>query len=281
MRGVAGRAIVAAAALTMAGTVVAVAAPADAGTSSTARSAGRWAPAAKATIHPGVTVTMGGVSCVAGLVLADAHRVFLGMPASCSGVTGGDPVDGCSAANDPYGLPVKIQGARHDGKLVYSSFVEMQLRGERRPNRCANDSLTLVKIDRRDVKRTNPSLPVLGGPTKVARGSTAFPDQLTVLLSGAAAQAQATSTTAGGWAHGMMVGGHVDHTSVGSPVVNGSGAAVGMVTLVPFQGAAGETTVSDLSRVLRVLRHTRGFGHVHLVKGTQPYHAAGLPSPLP
>lgn len=275
MRTIARRAAVAALAATAltAGAVQAGAA--------TARADRQWAPASEATVHPGVTVTIAGVKCVAGFVVKQRHRVFLTVPASCSGVSDGQPVDGCASAQVPVGLKVRIQGARHRGTIAYSSFAAMQLSGESRVNRCANNSLTLIRIDRRDLRRTNPSLPVLGGPAGLDPAATAAPTQLTVLLSGAATAAQATSTTAAGWAHGVVIDGEADNLSVGSPVVDGAGKAVGMVTVVPFHGLAGESTVSDLARELRALRHTPGFHHVHLVKGTESYRPSSLPLPTP
>ncbi|HEU5034999.1 MAG TPA: hypothetical protein VFT62_09620 [Mycobacteriales bacterium] len=250
--------------------------PADAGTS---RSAHTWAGTSSATVHPGVVITVAGVRCVAGYVLADRHHVYLAVPASCTGVSDGSPVDGCLSAQVPVGLPVHVQGARHDGVLAYTSFTQMQLTGEQRSNRCANNSLSLVRLDPRDVKRTNPSLPAVGGPSAVSTDASALPDQLSVLLNGAVTQAQATSTTAGGWARGMVVDGQVNAFSVGSPVVDAKGRAVGMVTYVPFQGGPGQTSVSDLGRELRLLRRTPGFAHVHLVRGTAGYAPSALPTP--
>src|SRR4051794_40865940 len=85
-----------------------------------------WASAARATIHPGVVVTMAGVKCVAGFVLTNGRHVLLAMPASCSGVSDGQKTDGCAEAQVPPGLPVTIRGARYKGTLIYSSFTRMQ-----------------------------------------------------------------------------------------------------------------------------------------------------------
>ena len=242
-----------------------------------ATTAGRWAPAASASIHPGVIVSIARVECAAGFVLAQRHQVYVAVPASCSGVSGGNPTDGCSEAQVPLGFnKVQIDGARHYGTLVYSSFVRMESTDRGGPNMCANNSLSLVQLDRRDIPRTNPSIPVAGGPTGVSTAQPAMPDQLLVLLDGAPANAQATTTTAGGWAHGMYVDGEVNNLSVGSPALDSDGKALGMVSYVPAQGGPGETTVTDLGRELRALRHTPGFHHVHLVTGTQDYAPPGL-----
>jgi hypothetical protein len=216
-------------------------------------------------------VTIADVKCIAGFVMTDGTRVFLAVPATCSGVGGGAATNGCLEAQVPAGVPVTIKGARHEGTLVYSSFTRMQLHGETSENKCANNSLSLVRLDRRDIKRTNPSVPVVGGPTGRFRGATATPDQLTVLLAAAPTAAQAIDTTAGGWAHSMFVDGTVNAAMVGSPALTDDGKALGMVTVVPFEGGPGQTVVSDLYRELRELRHSQRFAEVRLAKGTKPY----------
>lgn len=238
-----------------------------------------WAPAATARVHPGVTVTIADVTCRAGFVLTDGRRVFLALPASCTGVSGGEMSDGCSEAQVPNTLPAEIQGAKYDGKVAYSSFVQMQLHGVTAPNKCTYNSLALVRLDRRDIKRTNPSLPVVGGPTGVARTAPSFADQLTVLLA-SPTTAQATTTANNGWSHAMLVDGQVDRLAVGSPVLNGAGKALGMVTFIPPQGGPGETKVGDFFRILRALRNHVGFEHVHLAKGTAHFTPAGALSGL-
>jgi hypothetical protein len=234
-----------------------------------------WAPAGRARIHPGVRVEIADVVCRAGFVLTDGRRVFLALPASCTGVSGGAVTDGCSESQVPYTLPATIQGARYRGRFVYSSFIKMQLNGATNRTRCIYNSLSLVKLDRRDVKRTNPSVPVVGGPTGVARTAPSLSDALTVLLT-SPTTAQATNTTNRGWAHKMIVDGQVDHLAVGSPVLTESGKALGLVTYIPPQGGPGETQVSDFYRVLESLRNTKGFHHVHLARGTRAFTPAGL-----
>lgn len=234
-----------------------------------------WAPAARATVHPGVMVNVAQVRCPVGFVLTDGRRVFLTIPATCSGVSDGQPTNGCTEAQVPYGLPVAVQGARYKAKLVYSSFTRMQLQGEKRPNRCDYNDLTLLQLDRRDIRRTNPSVPLVGGPSGVSSAAPAFPDQLTVILA-SATKAEALSTTNGGWAHSAMVDAEVNKLDVGAPVLTSNGNAIGMVSFVPQQGGPGQTMVTDLLRELRALRNTPGFGHVHLAVGTRHYVSPGF-----
>ena len=240
-----------------------------------------WAPASTASIHPGVTVTMGGVQCQTGFVLTDGKHVYLTTTGGCASVWPGDDVDGCGDSRDAAGVdPPKteatIQGARYKGWLVYHSFARMKLDGEARDNRCHYNNMALVQVDPRDVKRTNPSIPAVGGPVRVAKSDPGTASSLTAFLP-AATMAHALDTTSGGWAHTAMVDGHVAPNNAGAPVLNANGAALGMVTVVPPQGTVGETTVSDLQRELKALRQVSRFSDVHLAQGTKPYAAPNLP----
>lgn len=247
----------------------------------TADAAATWASATSATVHPGVTVTIGGVKCLAGFVLRDHRRVFLTTTAGCAGVSPGEAVNGCSqresAGVDPVGIDATVQGAKYPATYVYNSFAYLKLHPKlQTANRCQYDSLALVQLDRRDVKRVNPSIPTAGGPETLAKSQPAAPDMLTAFLP-TATTAHAIETNSGGWAHTAMVDGHVSATTAGAPVVTDSGAALGMVTVIPPQGTVGETTVSDLRHELRLLHRMSRFEHVHLVPGTEDYVGAGLP----
>jgi len=234
----------------------------------------RWAPARTATVHPGVQVTIAGVKCVAGFVFTDGYRVFVSVPGSCAGVDDGKPTDGCTAAQVPYGLKVTVQGARYKGRVVYSSYTEMQLRGTTGPNKCANNSLVLIRLRDRDIKRTNPSIPApVGGPTGVATTPPAAPAQVTSYVNGAGTPSELMQTMAAGWAHSVYVGPAFAAQQLGAPVLTQSGRALGMVTLVP-QVNGGPVTVSNLSKEIAFLQTTRGFHQVRLARGTVAFHAA-------
>ncbi len=237
----------------------------------------QWAPAKSATIHPGVSVSMGGVTCRAGLIFTDGTHAFIAVPAACSGV-GPQDNSKCQVGQDPIGTPVTIAGAKHHGKLVYSSIVEMSSRlsapypGQKvNKNRCTYNDMSLVRIDKRDVKRTNPSVPVLGGPTGVSKAQPQAPDQLSVYAT-MATPAEALQTGGGGWSHSMMVDGPISSTDLGSPVLTGKGKAIGMVTSVPTN--SGQTLVSDLYREVRYLHTVTKFADVHLAEGTVKFAPA-------
>jgi len=236
----------------------------------------RWAPAAKATVHPGVIVTIAGVKCVAGYVMTDGHRVFIAVPASCAGVDDGAPTNGCTAAQVPYGLKVSIQGARYRGRMAYSSYTQMQLRGTTAPNKCANNALVLIRLDDRDIRRTNPSLPApIGGPTGLATAAPSQGDQVTAYVNAMPTQGlvSPSPSSTGGWAYSIEVGNAVSATQLGSPVLKNNGRAIGMVTLVP-RAPGTPATVSSLAKEIAFMQTVKGFGSVHLARGTLKFTAA-------
>lgn len=220
------------------------------------------------TIHPGVSVNYGDVTCTVGAVVRAGHRVFLAAPASCGGIDLGKAnTDGCSAPQTPIGSPVSIQGAKHRGILVYSSFSEMQLRGDRNPRRCYFNDLTLIRVDHRDRARVSAAIPGVGVPRRALA---------TLPAKGTALNVLGTAATAGYTHHG---GWELDLTSptamwrtpdCGSPITSGHNL-VGMLLVlpkgpvpgVPADQAAAETF--NLYRAVRYLRTTAHFHHAHLV----------------
>src|SRR5439155_14040762 len=120
------RAATIAAALTVA---LAAAAPAGA--------APNWAPAATATIHPGVQTFTNGAQCTANFVYYDASNVYLGQAAHCSSTSDNTATNGCDTTSLPLGTPVDITGASKPGTLVYNSWIAMHNAGEKDANTCA------------------------------------------------------------------------------------------------------------------------------------------------
>jgi hypothetical protein len=137
-----------------------------------------WAPAASATVHPGVqTVTAGG-QCTANFVFFDAaNDVYLGQAAHCSSTSDNTTTNGCVAGTRPHGTPVEVDGASRPGTIVYSSWVTMQAAGETDTNACRFNDIALIKLDPADYGKVNPTIPFWGGPTGTAT-STATGDKV-------------------------------------------------------------------------------------------------------
>ena len=153
--------------------VLAAGAATSAATAAPAPAAPRFAPAATATVHPGVQTVTGGAQCTANFVFTDRlGRVYLGQSAHCAGTGGATDTDGCLAASLPLGTPVEVAGAGRPGRLAYSSWLAMARAGEQDADTCGHNDFALIALDPADVARTNPSVPVFGGPVAVDTDGT-------------------------------------------------------------------------------------------------------------
>ena len=123
-----------------------------------------WAPAESATIHPGVRLTnYGRLECTSNFVFTDGVHAYLGMASHCAGQ--GLRADGC-ADRTTVNEPIRVEGARHPGRIVYNAWSAQVLAKQARGVPCdRTNDFALVRIDDRDRRNVNPSVPVWGGPT--------------------------------------------------------------------------------------------------------------------
>src|ERR1700732_720313 len=128
-----------------------------------AASASAWAPAASATIHPGVMTFTGGSSflngagqCTANFVYSDSSgNGYLGQAAHCSSTGSSTETNGCTSKSLALGTPIYagelvnggIQNGTLIGTLAYNSWLAMQKAGEKNTPTCAYNDLALIKID--------------------------------------------------------------------------------------------------------------------------------------
>jgi hypothetical protein len=250
-----------------------------------ATAAPAWAPAATATIHPGVQVFTDGAQCTANFVFADATNVYLGQAAHCSGTGAATDTNGCTAQSLPIGTPVDITGADHPGTLVYNSWLTMQSRGETDPDTCAFNDLALVKIDPADVAKVNPSIPFWGGPTGVDSDGTVAGDKVlsygnSELRAGIAALSPKEGASLGddgnGWSHTVYTATPGIPGDSGSAFLNRTGQALGVLSTVAIAPLAGSNGVGDLARELSYLAAHSNFA-VTPANGTEPFRGPLLP----
>src|SRR5690242_11647081 len=135
-----------------------------------AAAAGAWAPASKATIHPGVQTFTDGAQCTANFVFRSGSTVYIGQAAHCSGTGDSTETDGCTSKSLPLGTRVKFAGVT--GTMVYNSWLTMQKLREKNANTCAYNDLALIRLPSAAVPKVNPSVPFWGGPTGLG-GATA------------------------------------------------------------------------------------------------------------
>jgi hypothetical protein len=237
-----------------------------------------WAPAATATIHPGVqTVTAGG-QCTANLIYTAGGNTYIGQAAHCSSTGAATDTDGCLAASLPLGTPVEITGASRPGTLAYNSWLTMQSSGETNTDTCAYNDLALVKIDPADVGKVNPSVPGFGGPTGVggasATGDDVFSYGNSSLRLGitqlSPKRGIVVSTEGNGWSRTVYTVTPGIPGDSGSGFLNGSGQAIGVLSTVALAPLAGSNGVGDLSRELAYAR-AHGLSDLQVVNGTEPF----------
>ncbi|MFN2522207.1 MAG: serine protease [Mycobacteriales bacterium] len=247
---------------------------------SPASAAPAYAPAATATVHPGVQTYTDGAQCTANFVYTDGVSTYLGQAAHCSGTGGSTETDGCLATSLPEGTPVKVTGASKPGVMVYNSWVRMQGTPEKEDaSTCAYNDLALIKLDPADVARTNPSVPVFGGPTALRTTALAFGDSVesygnSSLRLGLSAfspkYGRSLGDDAGGWNHTVYTATPGIPGDSGSGFLDDSGKAFGVLSTVAIAPLAGSNGVGDLARELSYAQ-AHGVSGVTLVPGTEAF----------
>ena len=241
--------------------------------------ASAWAPAATATIHPGVQTFTEGGQCTANFIYQDANGVYIGQAAHCASTGAATDTDGCLAGTQPLGTPVEVTGASRPGTLVYSSWVTMQANGESDADTCAYNDLALVKIDPADVGKVNPSVPGFGGPTGVGGPSAALDDVYSYGNSSlrfgitflSPKFGKVVSPEGGGWSRTVYTVTPGIPGDSGSGFLNASGQAIGTLSTVALAPLPASNGVGDLSRELAYARANSSFSGVQVVNGTEPF----------
>ncbi|WP_460800953.1 hypothetical protein [Nocardioides pacificus] len=263
-----------------------------AGTASTgarAAASGDWAPAQRATIHPGVQMLTRGAQCTGNFVFTDRRgRVFVGYAAHCAGRGEATDTDGCSTASQPLGTPVRFArgvtpyaegttvGA---GRLVYSSWLTMAKRRTADARVCAANDFALVRVGARHRHKVNPSVPFWGGP--VGLDADGEPAGGVVYSWGQSSLRPTTvlspkiglslGSTYGGWGWDAYT------LTPGIPGDSGSGfldsrgrafATLSTLALAPLPASNG---LGDLRRQLRFAQRHSGIKGLRLVPGTEPF----------
>jgi len=243
--------------------------------------AGAWAPAATATVHPGVQTFTAGGQCTANFIYTAGGNTYIGQAAHCASTGAATDTDGCLAASLPLGTPVEITGASRPGTLAYSSWLTMQGNGESNADVCAYNDLALVRIDPADVGKVNPSVPGFGGPTGVGGPSATGADvysygnsSLRFGITQLSPKRGIVVTTEGnGWSRTVYTVTPGIPGDSGSGFLNASGQAIGTLSTVALAPLAGSNGVADLGREVAYARSNGGLSDLQVVNGTEPFTA--------
>jgi hypothetical protein len=249
----------------------------------TAQAAPTWAPAATATIHPGVQLLTNGSQCTANFIYSDGTNVYIGQAAHCSGTDGNTATNGCTSHSLPIGTPVEITGASRPGTLVYNSWLTMQALGEANADTCQYNDLALVQVNAADVGNVNPSVPSFGGPVGLnTSGTTAGSkvysygnSELRLGLSPLSPKyGVSLGDSNGGWNHTVYTVTPGIPGDSGSGFMDGQGRAFGILSTVAIAPIPASNGVGDLSRELAYMHAHSAFSGVTLVPGTEPFTPA-------
>jgi hypothetical protein len=243
-------------------------------------SASAWAPAATATVHPGVMTFTEGAQCTSNFIYTDASSVYIGQAAHCSGTGGSTETNGCTSGSLPVGTPVEVDGASRPGTMVYNSWLTMQSKGEANADACQYNDLALVRLDPADVPNVNPSVPGFGGPNGIgtaAAGETVYSYGNSSLRGGvmqlSPKQGTVLSTAGNGWSYDVYTATPGIPGDSGSGFLNSTGKAFGVLSTVQIAPLAGSNGVGDVGKELAYLHANTSFTGVQLEPGTAPFNA--------
>jgi hypothetical protein len=245
-----------------------------------------WAPAATATIHPGVQTLTNGGQCTANFIFEAGSVVYIGQAAHCASTGDNTQTDGCTTKSLPLGTPVEVTGASHPGTLAYSSWITMQLLGDKNADECAFNDLALVQLDPADVAKVNPSIPHWGGPTGINTSGTTL---LSLVYSYGNSELRGGLTqlspklgvsmgdAGNGWEHYVNTVTPGIPGDSGSAFLDASGRALGILSTLGIAfPQAGTNGVGDISRELAYMK-SHGGPAADLVPGTEAFNGTQLP----
>ncbi len=238
-----------------------------------------WAPAATASIHPGVQTTTNSSQCTSNFVFYDATSVYIGQAGHCSSTGLPNQTNGCETPVLPLGTPVQVQGATAPGMLVYNSWSAMQEANEQSIDACFGNDFALVRLDPADVARVNPSVPSWGGPNGIdataSGGESVYAYGNSWLRGGIGTLSRqfgfAVGEANGGWSFTVYMLTPGIPGDSGSAFLGSNGGALGVLSLV---SATLSNQVSNLSRALAYMGTHSAYGGVQLASGTVPFNGA-------
>ncbi len=251
-----------------------------------------YAPAATATITPGVQMYTNGAQCTANFVFDDAAgNTYVGYAAHCAGLGEATDTNGCQNDSVPLGTKVTFRKGGSllssgtelgTGKLVYSSWRTMRAIGTTNENACAFNDFALVQVDAKDTGKVNPSIPFFGGPTGIDTDGTAAGDKVysygnSSLRAGLSPLSPkfgislGDSAADGGWSHPLYTLTPGVPGDSGSAFVSENGKAIGTLSTLGLAPLPLSNNIGDLGNELAFAQANSGIAGLDLVLGTEPF----------
>jgi hypothetical protein len=247
-----------------------------------------WAAVGLSMIHPGIATITDKAACTSNFIFLDGdNHAYLGQAAHCSGTGNATETNGCSSKSLPLGTPVGLGASGVKGSLVYNSWTAMQAAGEKNPATCANNDFALVRIPDQALPKTNPSIPVFGGPTElrttpVEAGEAVLSYGASPLRGGISLlspkQGVSLGTGEEGWAHQVYTATPGVPGDSGSGFFDSNGRAFGVLSTLALVPVPGSNGVADLAKALAYAQKHSGIKGLHLAKGTAPFAPGMIPA---
>ena len=249
-----------------------------------------WAPAATATITPGVQMYTDGGQCTANFVFTDRNGgVYVGYAAHCAGLGAATDTNGCGQSSVPIGTPVTFERGGSlltsgtvlgRGTLAYSSWETMNRIGTSDPVVCSFNDFALVKVAGSDVSKVNPSIPFWGGPTGIdtdglGAGESVWSYGNSSLRGGiellSPKQGISLGTSGNGWTHPVYTLTPGVPGDSGSAFLSEDGQAIGTLSTLGLAPLPASNNIGDLARELAYAQQHSGIAGLELVEGTEPF----------
>ena len=275
------------------GTTIAATAPASSAATSSVRGARvtSYAPAATATITPGVQMYTEGAQCTGNFVFSDGVNTYVGYAAHCAGLGAATDTNGCLNESVPLGTAVTFNTGGSlisagtqvgTGTLAYSSWRTMRANGETDASTCAYNDFALVKVNAADVGKVNPSIPFWGGPTGIDTDGTAAGDQVwsygnsslrfgLTELSPKTGVSLGDDAADGGWSHPLYTVSPGIPGDSGSAFMTADGKAIGTLSTLGLAPLPLSNNIGDISKELAYAQANSGIAGLQLVNGTEPF----------
>ena len=251
-----------------------------------------WRAAASATITPGVMMYTAGAQCTSNFVFTDARGgVYVGYAAHCAGKGAATDTNGCNVDSVPLGTKVTfVKGGSvvssgrtlGAGKLVYSSWISMRKEGTKDANTCAYNDFALVKVNAKDAKKVNPSMPFWGGPTGIDTNGTSLGDRVwtygnSSLRAGLSPLSPHTGVSLGddkadgGWSHPLYTILPGIPGDSGSAFISAGGKAIGVLSTIGLAPLPASNNIGDMAKLLAFARAHSGIRGLKLANGTEKF----------
>ncbi|HET8562107.1 MAG TPA: hypothetical protein VFL69_16430 [Marmoricola sp.] len=237
-------------------------------------------------IGPGVQMNTHGAQCTANFVFRDRRgRTYVGYAAHCAGKGNESQTNGCTTPSYPLGTRVTFTTGETlltggtvlgHGRLAYSSWIAMHRAHTGRHAVCAYNDLALVRVGRSDLRKVDPTVPQLGGPTGVARppavGRKVYTYGASSLRGGQAKQGTVRNRSR--WTTTVFTPSPGIPGDSGSGFLTSSGKAFGVLSTLDVLPDTGANGVGSLAlEIAFASRH--GVPGLRLVPGRTAFSATG------